>query len=304
MDWFEKIFGFKESANAIKDNIVINDEKLSSLYNNTEYNMGKLEVISIFDLRKKLPEPSWVMNVSSVIGDIGSIHEENPNATIQVASQFNLLEMMSPKNNPEQGITKYIYDRTQGPICAMKCAAGTLYRNYFTKIDTLEKTRKVLGYHYWDMINGYALFQKKDLLKLNKLLDLNYELQEKIIESLEVGIQWDTEVIGSNHNVTQVYCSAIPVSYHHEIHSSEFAPFAKLILEATYEAAFIAAVLNEKSNKLFLTFVGGGAFGNDMDWILSAIEKNLKKFEDFELDVVLVSYGTIPQKVKELTEKY
>jgi len=304
MDWFEKIFGFKETLNSIDENIIINNEKLFSKYNNTEFHMGTLEVISIGDLRKKLPEPTWVMNVSSVIGDIAAIHEDYPDATIQVASQFNLLEMMSPKNHSGQGITKYIFDRTQGPICAMKCAAGTLYRNYFTQIDTLSKIKSLFPDHYWDMINGYALFQKNDLLKLNNLIQNNHLIQEKIIANLEVGIQWDTEVIGFNHNVTQVYCSAIPVSYHNGIHSSEFAPFAKLILEATYEAAFMAAVLNEKSNKLFLTFVGGGAFGNDMEWILSAIEKNLKKFEDFELDVVLVSYGSVPQKVKELTEKY
>ena len=33
---------------------------------------------------------------------------------------------------PEHGITIYKDDFTQGPVCAMACPYGTLYRNYFS----------------------------------------------------------------------------------------------------------------------------------------------------------------------------
>jgi len=44
-------------------------------------------------------------------------------------------------------------------------------------------------------------------------------------------------------------------------------------------------------NKVFLTYVGGGAFGNDMDWISNAMTKALSKFKQTPLDVRIVTYG-------------
>ena len=32
---------------------------------------------------------------------------------------------------PEYGVTLYAADPTQGPACALACAAGSVYRNYF-----------------------------------------------------------------------------------------------------------------------------------------------------------------------------
>ena len=32
---------------------------------------------------------------------------------------------------PEDGVTLYAADPTQGPACALACAAGSVYRNYF-----------------------------------------------------------------------------------------------------------------------------------------------------------------------------
>ena len=65
-----------------------------------------------------------------------------------MASQFNVLEMVSPDVGPEavmchvtcmrmaaarnalhaQGITGYQHDHTQGPACAMSCPAATVFR--------------------------------------------------------------------------------------------------------------------------------------------------------------------------------
>jgi hypothetical protein len=40
----------------------------------------------------------------------------------------------------------------------------------------------------------------------------------------------------------------------------------------------------------YLTQVGGGAFGNRDDWILSAIRRALQLYEKYPLDVKIVSY--------------
>lgn len=56
----------------------------------------------------------------------------------------------------------------------------------------------------------------------------------------------------------------------------------------------MAACLNAQrggSNKVYLTSLGGGAFGNDDAWIRDAMVRALRLVEGSGLDVKLVSYG-------------
>ena len=53
---------------------------------------------------------------------------------VQAASQFNCLEFAHPGAVPENGVTGYIYDGTQGPACSLAAPAATVARNYF--VDT------------------------------------------------------------------------------------------------------------------------------------------------------------------------
>ncbi len=39
--------------------------------------------------------------------------------------------MVNYNVTPDEGITCYQHDNTQGPICALCCPAATVYRNYF-----------------------------------------------------------------------------------------------------------------------------------------------------------------------------
>ena len=94
--------------------------------------------------------------------------------------------------------------------------------------------------------------------------------------------------------VTQVYCAALPVAYS-GIPSKDWESLATLILEAAYEATMLAAVLNAAagtSNRLLLTRIGGGAFGNDDAWINTAILRALRIVSGQGLQVVMVSYGS------------
>jgi hypothetical protein len=71
-------------------------------------------------------------------------------------------------------------------------------------------------------------------------------------------------------------------------------PFARLILEAAYEATLLAALDNAKrggSNIVLLTQLGGGAFGNADTWISDAMSHALSHVAARDLDVRLVSYG-------------
>ena len=130
---------------------------------------------------------------------------------------------------------------------------------------------------------------------------------DRLRQLLRIGIQWNTQVTlnDSRHTVSQAYCSALPVACcHHPSHL--WAAFARLILEAAYEAAICTAILNAMrhgSNRLFLTLLGGGAFGNETAWIIGGIQRALTLYKDAELDVAIVSYGSPNPYIQQLVSQ-
>ena len=326
--WFEDLTGFKEeNPDQVRLNLKISGNTLISKVNGAEYNFGRLELASLDELKNQstaLENYKSKIHVEEVIGNIQTFHKEiaNNGAFFQVASQFNLLEMVGPNITPEQGVGIYEKDHTQGPACAIACGAGTIYRNYFTKvngqvgqssnnqIDCLMDLGIALNnekHKLWKMSNGYALASIEGLKNITQQIRHRSEEEyDKLKGKLRIGLQWDTEVTASEskHLVTQVYCSALPVAYSN-VESKYWTDFARLILEATYEATFFAALINYHktgNNKVFLTLVGGGAFGNRIDWIIDAIRKSIYKFSNTPLDVKIVSYGSSMPSVRGLLE--
>lgn len=314
--WFEELMGFKEeSPEQVRSLLEVKGPFLNSLVNQRSYHFGRLEVPQLADFRdrNKLKSGPKRMNLQEIVADVKALHQapENAGALFQAASQFNLLEMVDPEVTPERGVGIYEYDRTQGPACAIACGAGTIYRNYFApvkgqvgqskahQIDCLDDIGRALGNQdeqLWEMKNGYAFASKIGLEQISqKLKSLDQTAYEKLKSSLRVGVQWNTEVTLSTNRqqVTQVYASALPVGYS-EYPAALWEPFARLILEATYEATFWAALENYRqtgNNKVYLTLVGGGVFANDLDWIFSAIRQSIQQFSHQALEVYLVSYG-------------
>lgn len=123
---------------------------------------------------------------------------------------------------------------------------------------------------------------------------------------LRIGIQRDVEVTDASSSpsplVSQAFCSALPVAYG-QVPQKYWGAFARLVLDAAYEATMLEAVLNARrgaSNVVLLTTLGGGAFGNDPGWIFDAIKRAVKRVQGFDLDVRLVSYGQPSVEVREL----
>lgn len=328
--WFSELTGFpEESPQQVRDNLILDGPRLISKANDRVLHWGQLEVASLGELRESLADlnvPAGKLRLSEVVGDVQKLHcaPENHGALFQVASQFNLLEMTSPHVTPEQGIDCYEYDLTQGPACAIACGAGTLYRNYFVplsgglgqttnrQIDCLAQMGDALGNQagaLWQMHNGYALASEAGLRSIAKQLrSLDEPGRDKLRAQLRIGLQWDTEVTlsGTTNRVTQAYCSALPVTYSRHA-STLWEPFAELVLEAAYEATFAAAVLNRAqhgSSKLYLTLLGGGAFGNRESWILAAIRRAAKLFQGYDLDVGIVSYRSSQPGVYRLVQEF
>ncbi len=324
--WFEKLTEFKEyNPEQVRSNIEISGNTMRSKVNGIEYIYGRLDVISLQELRNQSPSLknyTSKIQVSEVIRNVQLLHKETENngALFQAASQFNLLEMVRPSVPPESGVGIYEYDSTQGPACAIACGAGTIYRNYFAnvngkagqslnnQIDCLQDIGIELEnekFGLWKMSNGYALANIDGLKKISQQIkNMSGQDNEKLKGKLRIGIQWDTQVTLDNckNIVTQAYCSALPVAYSH-IEPEYWTEFARLILEATYEATFYAALLNYErtgNKKVFLTLVGGGAFGNKIEWIMDAIKNAIKIFSNTPLDIRIVSYGGSNSEVEKL----
>ena len=99
MDWFERLTGFREAGyDETRAKLAVDDDQLRSLVNGKIYGIGKLELRSLADLRSRVRSEtiSAPTKVSIIVGDVRQMHRqpENAGALFQVASQFNLLEMV------------------------------------------------------------------------------------------------------------------------------------------------------------------------------------------------------------------
>ncbi|MCP5538358.1 MAG: hypothetical protein H7A51_19255 [Akkermansiaceae bacterium] len=323
--WFEQLTGFTETSPVdVRQQLELSDTKIKSSVNGRSWECGTLEIVKLGDLRKRIESiaTNSPLRVTEDVANVQELHANpaNSGALFQVASQFNLLEMVSPAVTPEQGVGIYENDYTQGPACAIAAGAGTIYRNYFAKtngeigqsasnqIDCLADLGKALqntDERLWKMRNGYALASADGLDEISRRLQESTKDElDKLRGHLKVGLQWDTQVtLGDcSHLVSQTYCSALPVAY--SSHCSEmWRDFAVLILEAAYEATLCAAILNAQktgNNKVFLTLLGGGAFGNESVWIIDAIDRALRIHADSGLDVRIVSFRSSNRALKKL----
>jgi hypothetical protein len=330
MTWFESLTGFPEtSPDTVRAKVRVDGATLTSLANGKAYTCGRLEIPSLGELRDLVEGSRHTpggLTLREAVADVTALHADTTNAgaTFQVASQFNLLEMVGPDVTPERGIGIYEYDRTQGPACAIAAGAGTLYRNYFAdvngqtgqsagnQIDCLADLGAALGnagQRLWQMRNGYALASQEGLIEIARRLGTSSEEGlDRLRQRLRIGVQWNTQVTvrGATHTVTQAYCSALPVAYSQ--HPADlWEPFARLVLEAAYEATVCAAILNARdtgNKRLYLTQLGGGAFGNRTTWISDSITRALRLYQDWNLEVAIVSYRRSKPSVQQLVDQF
>jgi len=336
MDWFEKLTGFRESGyEETRAQLTVMDGRLVSRINGESYGIGELELVSLQALRERVKSADKLpgrLKTSVVTGDVRRMHRspENAGALFQVASQFNLLEMVSPDVTPEHGVTRYQSDPTQGPACAIAAGAATIYRNYFAPFggsqgqtarrqldgladlgDALSSATKLPVGDLWTMQNGYALGTQTGLDAIAQHLGTLTTDQIDVLRGrLRIGIHHDVEVTEAagpdRPRVSQLFCSALPVAYS-RVPPAHWEPFAVLVLEAAYEATMWATVLNAQrgaSNVIFLTLLGGGAFGNHGNWIHAAIRRALKLMTAYDLDIRLVSYGTPSKEIVAIAEEF
>jgi hypothetical protein len=340
INWFNALYGFEETVENCHQylSIVTEDDqipKLKSAYSDKKYRIGHFHTPTIEELRQEailLLGPrkrdiesrngSEYKDIDGLcdfgvhtlcIGDVLELHHKYPKSTFQVASQMNCLEFSSPLSTPEDGITDYMYDCTQGPSCAIACSSGTVYRNYFAipptsrasqfnLLDELEIHLDNATNQYWTVCNGYMNSTPEALARLNAVIASSDK--DEFIQKIKVGCHEDVGVVFSARGqpmddaldvyVTQVYCSAVSCNYT-SISKDLWQPLAEIILQAQYEGTIWTATLNYLrggTNKLFMTFLGGGAFGNKEEWIEKGMRRALHIAEEYQtgLDIKICHF--------------
>jgi hypothetical protein len=87
----------------------VDGNTLLSKANGKRYVYGELEILSLRELRQRVDsfclETKRKSTVREVVANVQDLHVNaaNTNAMFQVASQFDMLELISPQMKPEDG---------------------------------------------------------------------------------------------------------------------------------------------------------------------------------------------------------
>jgi hypothetical protein len=158
-----------------------------------------------------------------------------------------------------------------------------------------------------DMRNGYAFVSREELDRVGRRLDrLSGPERDELAGRLRLGVQSDTEVTlaDAGHLVTQVFCSAFPISYS-RMGAAAWEPLARLVLDAAYEGTLAAAAVAAEASgnrTVYLTWVGAGAFGNPRAWVFEALQRAVGLHRTAGLDIRVVSMTPHPE-VRALAEE-
>ncbi|HZK06532.1 MAG TPA: hypothetical protein VFC82_11940 [Actinomycetaceae bacterium] len=218
------------------------------------------------------------------VTDVGALQAfATPGSMFQVASQFNCLESPGSYITP---VYTYFDDSTQGPRAAISAFPGALVRHYaapdaetggcFTQ--TGERCLNLLA----DALPEEAGKVKAGYLRMSEVPDpalaraeLEYsfdQIRVGIHEGIEVmrGVDWDGAVEG-RRLIGQACTSTIASGIYGDALSGAAAGLAAVILRAGYLGTILGAAA-ARCDRVVLTLLGGGVFGNPIGIVLDALE--------------------------------
>lgn len=242
---------------------------------------------------------------------------ENAGAVFQVASNFDCLE---GNGGAKSRITDYLSPGmyVQGEAAAISAMPGAIYRKYFNRpVNLLSDFAQEWDFNY---SSGYV----GNIPTINEQFGSMTDAEIiKASKNVYVGVQADVCVTGGfgptreelqncpvneylavqvpegqEQRVTQVFTAALN-PYYNDPTTPGFKNLAKIFLHAAYDKTIEYAAMH-KTNKLFLTLVGGGVFQNKLAWIAQAIDHACR--QDYlsgniePLQITLVVYNSAGYK--------
>ena len=353
LKWFEKAFGFKEICEGEMGKITYecnyDNTRLELLSRITKHpfkindiNMGNFALFDTDQLLKIIKTKTYkeiirsnnIVRVQNIEADITKLHKElsskESNATIQVSSKLNCLEMLRPTTLPHAGITIYMEYKTQCSLCSIATPAGLAYRNYLHKnketlpppyhvknpeqINLLAKFLNPIKINRRSIImrveNGYLFFDSFAHIKTMNSILKNDEFRDNISKEIAIGSHKGLGVcidgIKYPYLVNHVYCSGIPIAqkyYKNEAYDhSIFDGISEILLDAMYLNTLLIACINNHHNKTpdascYLTQIGTGDFAMKHEYISNAIIRacNFIANNGLSLNVKIVHEEFIPE---------
>ena len=286
-----------------------------------EFNAGYFEQITLGKLRKEAPvfsnrQDNGPIKLTIMYAqenrrtvDIGALQADpkNIDAVFQVASNFNALESTYHTELPR--LVDYIHDYTQGPFASISAAPGLILRQYYCFWEKFTNTPnkwpmqkqnegKISSDSHINLLerlgvttqNGYIVSDIENITPENfNNFKIGFHSNIQVTSGLAQGDQHQT-FYDPNQLINQVFAAAINMGQYRDAEEQ-----AKLILKWTYEATLKAAFCKGKK-RVFLTRMGGGAFGNDPRWIEDAIIEAIKDpfLANSGLEVILNNFTDEP----------
>lgn len=209
---------------------------------------------------------------------------------MQVASQFNFLEST---NTNYMDITKYIHDKTQGPLASIASLEALILR------DNAVSKQKIFGQQdgiFKDIPNiyknGYLMpWRIPNGKEKEKILQKITENQGK----LEILAQKSKPELGNGISLTQVFSAAPSFQgYRIPLKNSLDDKFCMLLVPLQYaciaKLAAIQSVATGKRVNVHLTLIGQGFFQNRQEVINSAMAEIYKYINGFNIDVYIHAF--------------
>ena len=245
--------------------------------------------------------------------DIGYLQSlsENNGACFQVASNFNGLEAVSEKTLSK--LADYPADKTQGPQASLSAMPGLILRQFYYN-DMAGQQSQDDNYlrqqdRQFNFLKDFGVITKNGYPKsgLEGITEYNSHCFKILYHSnIQVtfggydraaahGERNNIVATQPNQRIDQVFMAALNLSQP-PCDPAQAREKANLILRWSYEATLKSAIAHGKK-LIFLTRLGGGAFGNDSDDIDEAICVAINLIPDFvDVTIILNNYNQPPSR--------
>lgn len=241
-----------------------------------------------------------------VFADVDPENPKKPKSMFQVASNFNGIETIDEEATPETEdfTTNYIYDHTQGPGASVSAGPAAIARVFAAYYDdrnpAQEWAQRGLKHQvnmlagvrdHYRVVNGYVVnFDgQKDVTQ--PLPDTSERGLDSIAGKVQLCVHENADVtfgaryydnddndymavLKDPHRINQVFTAAMNLRQGANGKANQMLPDSpiksKALLRASYMGSYLAAI-NTGCESLYLTLIGGGAFGNDLNIIFNEI---------------------------------